>query len=92
MKNFSKIWSAIKGLSIAEMIVIGTIFVTTIGWVFKANAQIERGCERDKKILVIEEQIQDIKISVAELKISTCKIDKNVELLLARGLYARDSK
>ena len=92
MKNFAKIWSAIKGLSIAEMIVIGTIFVTTIGWVFKANAQMERGCERDKKIVVIEEQIQDIKISVAELKISTCKIDKNVELLLARGLYARDSK
>ena len=92
MKNFSKIWSAIKGLSIAEMIVIGTIFVTTIGWVFKANAQMERGCERDKKILAIEEQIQDIKISVAELKISTCKIDKNVELLLERGLYARDNR
>ena len=92
MKNFAKIWSAIKGLSIAEMIVIGTIFVTTIGWVFKANAQMERGCERDKKIVVIEEQIQEIKISVAELKTSTDKIDKNVELLLARGLNARDNR
>lgn len=46
MKNFVKIWSAIKGLSIAEMVVIGTIFATCIGWVYKVNAQMERGCER----------------------------------------------
>ena len=92
MKNFVKIWSAIKGLSIPEMVVIGTIFLTSIGWVFKANAQIERGCERDKKIVVIEEQIQEIKISVAELKISNKEINDNVKLLLTRGLYARDSK
>ena len=89
MKNFVKIWSAIKGLSIAEMVVIGTIFATCVGWVYKVNAQIERGCERDKKMLVVEQEIQDIKISVAELKMSTNKIDKNVELLLARGLNAR---
>lgn len=92
MKNFAKIWSAIKGLSIAEMIVIGTIFVTTIGWVFKANAQMERGCERDKKIVVIEEQIQEIKISVARLEISNKEISDNVKLLLTRGLYARNSQ
>lgn len=92
MKNFVKIWSAIKGLSIAEMVVIGTIFITCIGWVFKANAQMEKGCERDKKIVVIEEQIQEIKISVARLEMSTHKIDKNVELLLERGLYARDNR
>ena len=92
MKNFVKIWSAIKGLSIAEMVVIGTIFATCVGWVYKVNAQIERGCERDKKMLVIEQEIQDIKISVAELKMSTNKIDKNVELLLARGLNARDNQ
>ena len=92
MKNFAKIWSAIKGLSIAEMVVIGTIFATCVGWVYKVNAQIERGCERDKKMLVIEQEIQDIKISVAELKMSTNKIDKNVELLLARGLNARDNQ
>ena len=92
MKNFAKIWSAIKGLSIAEMVVIGTIFATTIGWVYKVNAQIEKGCERDKKIVVIEEQIQEIKISVAELKISNKEINDNVKLLLTRGLYARDSQ
>lgn len=92
MKNFAKIWSAIKGLSIAEMVVIGTIFATTIGWVYKVNAQIEKGCERDAKIAEVKEEMQDIKISVAELKISTDKIDKNVELLLARGLYARDNQ
>ena len=86
MKNFVKIWSAIKGLSIAEMVVIGTIFATCIGWVYKVNAQIERGCERDKKMLVVEQEIQDIKVSVAEIKISNEKIDKNVELLLVRGL------
>lgn len=86
MKNFVKIWSAIKGLSIAEMVIIGTLFATTIGWVYKVNAQIERGCERDKKMLVVEQEIQDIKVSVAEIKISNEKIDKNVELLLVRGL------
>jgi len=41
MKNFVKIWSAIKGLSIPEMVVIGTIFLTSIGWVYKVNAEIE---------------------------------------------------
>jgi hypothetical protein len=92
MKNFVKIWSAIKGLSIPEMVVIGTIFLTSIGWVYKVNAQIEKGCERDKKIVVIEEQIQEIKISVAELKISNKEINDNVKLLLTRGLYARDSQ
>ena len=92
MKNFVKIWSAIKGLSIAEMVVIGTIFITCAGWVYKVNAQIEKGCERDKKIAVIEEQIQEIKISVAELKISNKEINDNVKLLLTRGLYARDSQ
>ena len=92
MKNFVKIWSAIKGLSIPEMVVIGTIFLTSIGWVYKVNAQMEKGCERDAKIAEVKEEMQDIKISVAELKISTDKIDKNVELLLARGLYARDNK
>jgi hypothetical protein len=92
MKNFVKIWSAIKGLSIAEMVVIGTIFLTSIGWVYKVNAQIEKGCERDNKFITVENEIQEIKISVAELKTSTNKIDKNVELLLARGLYARDNR
>ena len=93
MKNFVKIWSAIKGLSIAEMVVIGIIFATCVGWVYKVNAQIERGCERDKKMLIVEQEIQDIKISVAEIKISNEKIDKNVELLLVRGLNnARDNQ
>ena len=91
MKNFVKIWSAIKGLSIAEMVVIGTIFATCVGWVYKVNAQIERGCERDSKIEIIETKMQTIQIDVAELKISTNKIDKNVELLLVRGLNARDN-
>lgn len=92
MKNFVKIWSAIKGLSIPEIVVIGTIFATTIGWVYRVNAQVEKGCERDKKIVVIEEQIQEIKISVAELKISNKEINDNVKLLLTRGLYARNSQ
>lgn len=92
MKNFAKIWSALKGLSIPEMIIIGTIFFSCVGWVYKANAQIEKGCERDKKFITVESEIQEIKISVAELKISTNKIDKNVELLLARGLYASDNR
>ena len=46
MKSFVKIWSALKGLSIPEIVVIGTLFATIIGWVYKVNAQIERGCER----------------------------------------------
>ena len=92
MKNFAKIWSAIKGLSIAEMVVIGTIFATCVGWVYKVNAQMERGCERDKKIIVIEETIQDIKIDVAEIKTSNKEIRDNVKLLLARGLNARDNQ
>ena len=78
MKNFVKIWSAIKGLSIAEMVVIGTIFATCVGWVYKVNAQIERGCERDSKIEIIETKMQTIQIDIAELKMSTNKIDKNV--------------
>ena len=92
MKNFAKIWSVVRGLSIAEMVVIGTIFATTIGWVYKVNAQIERGCERDKKMLIVEQEIQDIKISVAEIKTSNKEIGDNVKLLLARGLYARDNR
>lgn len=91
MKNFIKIWSALKGLSIPEIVVIGTIFITCIGWVYRVNAQIEKGCERDRKFIAVESEIQEIKISVAELKIATYKIDKNVELLLERGLYAKNN-
>lgn len=96
MKNFVKIWSAIKGLSIPEMVVIGTIFLTSIGWVYKVNAQIEKGCERDKKFITVESEIQEIKIGVAEIKIemktSNKEIGDNVKLLLARGLNARDNR
>lgn len=92
MKNFVKFYGALKGLSIPEIVVIGTIFLTSIGWVYKVNAQIEKGCERDKKFITVESEIQEIKIFVAELKTSTNKIDKNVELLLARGLNARDNR
>lgn len=92
MKNFVKIWSAIKGLSIAEMVVIGTIFATCVGWVYKVNAQIEKGCERDRKFIVVESEIQDIKVSVAEIKVSNEEIGKNVKLLLVRGLNARDNR
>lgn len=92
MKNFVKFYGALKGLSIPEIVVIATIFLTSIGWVYKVNAQMEKGCERDRKFIMVESEIQEIKISVAELKTSTNKIDKNVELLLARGLYARDNR
>ena len=86
MKNFVKIWSVVRGLSIAEIVVIGTIFATCVGWVYKVNAQMEKGCQRDAKFITVESEIQDIKVSVAEIKISNEKIDKNVELLLVRGL------
>jgi hypothetical protein len=92
MKNFVKIWSAIKGLSIPEMVVIGTIFLTSIGWVYKVNAQIEKGCERDKKFVTVESEIQDIKIDIAEIKTSNKEISENVKLLLVRGLNARDNR
>ena len=92
MKNFAKIWSAIKGLSIAEMIVIGTIFATCVGWVYKVNAQMERGCERDSKMEIVETKIQTIQIDVAEIIISNQEIGDNVKLLLARGLNARDNQ
>ena len=92
MKNFVKIWSAIKGLSIPEMVVIGTILLTSIGWVYKVNAQMEKGCERDRKFIMVESEIQDIKISVAEIKTSNKEISENVKLLLVRGLNARDNQ
>lgn len=92
MKNFVKIWSAIKGLSIPEMVVIGTIFLTSIGWVYKVNAQIEKGYERDKKFVTVESEIQDIKIDIAEIKTSNKEISENVKLLLVRGLNARDNR
>lgn len=92
MKNFAKIWSALKGLSIPEMVVIGTIFATCVGWVYKVNAQMERGCERDSKIEIIETKMQTIQIDVAEIKISNKEIGDNVKLLLVRGLNARDNQ
>ena len=92
MKNFVKIWSAIKGLSIPEMVVIGTIFLTSIGWVYKVNAQMEKGCERDRKFIAVESEIQDIKIDIAEIKTSNKEISENVKLLLVRGLNARDNQ
>lgn len=92
MKNFVKIFKALKALSISELVVILTLFATTIGWVYKVNAQMGRGIERDIKTDCVEKEIQNIKISVAELKTSTDKIDKNVEILLTRGLYERDNR
>lgn len=86
MKNFVKIWIAVKRLSIGEMVTLGMIFIAIFGWVYKVNAQIEKGCQRDAKFIIVESEIQDIKVSVAEIKISNEKIDKNVELLLVRGL------
>jgi len=92
MKNFVKIFKALKALSISELVVILTLFATTIGWVYKVNAQMGRGAERDIKTECVEKEIQNIKISVAELKTSTDKIDKNVEILLTRGLYERNNR
>ena len=92
MKNFVKFYGALKGLTIAEIVVIATIFLTSIGWVYKVNAQMEKGCERDRKFIMVESEIQEIKVSVAEIKVSNEEIGKNVKLLLVRGLNARDNQ
>mgnify|MGYP001156520664 FL=1 len=89
MKNFKKLLSIFKILTISELVVIITLFVGSVGWVYQVNAQMRKGCERDDKMLVLEKEIQTIKIDVAEIKTSNKEIGENVKLLLVRGLNAR---
>jgi hypothetical protein len=73
---------------------MSTILIFLVGAIIAACGVLQwyKGIERDIKTASVEKEIQNIKISVAELKISTDKIDKNVEILLTRGLYERDNR